>query len=49
MERAVLINNAAYKDYVPAVDKIKFEHIETVTVRLQNSLEKGFFITQHRK
>lgn len=32
MERAVLMNNAAYKDYVLAVDKIQFEYIETVTV-----------------
>lgn len=34
MERAVLMNNAAYKDYVPAVDKIKFGNIKTVTVYL---------------
>lgn len=26
------MNNAAYKDYALAVDKIKFEYIETVTV-----------------
>lgn len=34
MERAVLMNSAAYQDYVLALDKIKFEYIETVTVYL---------------